>query len=235
MIIQRMLAWLLPRACLLCKKTLHETHFICPPCENRLPFIRQACLRCSVPLYTAENHLCGACLQQAPPYDHVFALFDYAPPIKQWIHRLKFYEGFCEARALSAYMLEMITTRWYPEGQLPHLLIPMPLNPARMRSRGFNQAIELARPLARRLHLPLETRHVKRTVNTLAQHSLLPKERRHNVKNAFLVTRNLQGLHIAIIDDVVTTGATVSSLCLACQQQGAQRIDIWCVARTGRQ
>ncbi len=230
----RVLAWLLPRACLVCKKTLQEADFVCMRCKNTLPCIQHACIRCALPLYADESHLCGDCLQHAPPYDRLFALFHYAPPMTEWIHRLKFYEGFCEARAMSAYMLEAIKRDWYPEGNLPQLLIPVPLNPVRLRTRGFNQAVELAKPLARRLKLPLETHRVRRIINTLAQSSLPSKKRQANLRGAFEVALPLQGLHIALIDDVVTTGATVSTLARACKKQGAQRIDVWCVARTAR-
>lgn len=116
---------------------------------------------------------------------------------------------------------------------MPDLIIPIPLHTSRLRQRGFNQALEIARPISKKLNIPIDTQGICRTKATVAQSSLPAKLRRQNIRQAFTSNRRFDGLKIALLDDVVTTGHTVEECSQLLKQQGAQEIDIWCVARRG--
>ena len=117
---------------------------------------------------------------------------------------------------------------------MPELLLPVPLHPKRLRERGFNQALEIARPLGRRFQIPVEARACRRIRATRPQSELALAERRGNLRGAFAVRGALTARHLAIVDDVVTTGATVSALARVLLRQGVQRVDVWAVARRGQ-
>ena len=131
-------------------------------------------------------------------------------------------------------MIEAIKMNWYHESELPEIILPVPLSTSRLRGRGFNQAIELAKPIANAFDdISLDFNACRRIIKTIAQHTLGIKERKKNVKNAFSVSPFVKDRYVVILDDVVTTTHTVSSLGLACKKAGAARVDVWCVARTG--
>lgn len=221
---------------MMCKTSPIGARHLCSPCEHTLPVIEHACKHCGIPLYTKQRLTCGACQAQAPVYHQLFALYHYTHPINGWIHQFKFHQNFTQGRLFSEQMIHAIKTTWYDEKPLPTLLIPVPLANSRLRNRGFNQAIELAKPIAKHFSgISLETKLCQRVIKTKPQSSLHSNERQKNIKNAFSVTGSLRDAHIAIIDDVVTTGGTVSELSLACKKKGARQIDIWCIARTSKQ
>jgi ComF family protein len=117
---------------------------------------------------------------------------------------------------------------WYK----PEWIIPVPLHAERLRERGYNQALEIARPIAKKLQIPLQTRYCTRILPTLAQASMTAEERRRNMKNAFAVEELFQARHVAIVDDVLTTGSTVSEFARMLKKSGVARVDVWCCART---
>jgi ComF family protein len=121
--------------------------------------------------------------------------------------------------------------RYYQNQNPPDCIIPVPLHPLRLKQRGFNQALEIARPIAKKLKIPIDTTHCLRIVATLPQAAISATARKHNIKNAFIVNPLLKAKHVAIVDDVLTTGSTVTELAQRLKKSGVQKIDIWCCAR----
>lgn len=128
-------------------------------------------------------------------------------------------------------LAEMITTTWYKNKPLPSTIIPVPLHPKRFKERGFNQALELARPISTLLKIPIDALSCQRIKHTAAQATLSGVERQKNVKNSFKISKQLTAQHIAIIDDVITTGHTIREFCHTLKHHGAKIIDVWCCAR----
>jgi ComF family protein len=155
------------------------------------------------------------------------ALFSYAPPIDRLIQGLKYAGQLNNARVLA----ELMAAKAESVFPRPDVIMPVPLHPTRLRERGYNQSLELARPIARRLALPLDYRSAKRVRATLPQTGLSLRERARNVRNAFAVTRPVAGLRIALVDDVMTTGYTVNALALCLRKAGATQVDVWVTAR----
>ena len=222
--------WLYPPACMLCKGPVKEGD-LCTGCAAELPYNAMACARCALPL-PSPAELCGQCLQDPPAYDGAISLFRYAHPADQLILRLKFQAQLHLARALGE-LLALHLKREAPS--LPELIIPVPLHRARLRQRGFNQSLEIARPLARRLNIAVDYQSCERVRNTSAQSLLPATERRKNIKDAFRVTRLLTARHVAIVDDVMTTGHTVQELAATLRKSGVERIDVWVLARASLQ
>jgi ComF family protein len=226
---------LLPATCVLCGYT--ATNNLCQACQRSLPILSQHCPRCAKFLTFQQTQsiplLCGACQQHPPPFDHTFALFPYEFPIIQLITALKFQQKLSHGNALSKQFITNIEQLWYLNKPLPDLILPVPLHPKRLQERGFNQALEIAKPIARYFDLPIDTKGLQRTYHTAAQSGLSAEERKRNVLHAFTATRRFDGLTIALIDDVVTTGQTVIACCEKLKSNGAKSIHVWCAARRG--
>ena len=174
---------------------------------------------------------CGRCLKRPSPFDYVAIPYVYAPPLNQLIQTLKFNRQLAAAAPLGVLLANHLVLSKAP---LPERIVPVPLHPARQRTRGFNQAMEIARPLSARLDVALAPRLVTRVKPTAPQTALRsPADRRHNVRGAFTINTKRMGVlrHVAIVDDVVTTGATAMELALALRRAGAARVDLWSVSR----
>ena len=227
----QLMDWILPVTCVFCgQKTLSSQPNICSACVADLPWIKHACLRCGLPL-PEEGFICGICLKRPPPYSRLQALFHYQFPVDQLILRLKFHQQLIYAQLLGHLLAERCRRYYTTVANPPAMLIPVPLHPKRLRQRGFNQAVELAKPLSHALKIPIGYGIVKRIKFTQAQMDLPLNERAHNVKDAFSIHSKLPS-HVAIIDDVVTTGHTIKALCKILRAAGVKQIDVWCVART---
>jgi ComF family protein len=216
---------LLPQDCLLCGAASRDS-LLCADCRAELPILPSPrCPVCASP--APDGNICGNCLKSAPAYDATIAVWRYAFPVDRLVQALKFEHRLALAGFFAAAM---------QAGALPaaDLLIPVPLSSARLRERGFNQAAEIARPLARALGVPLNPDICRRTTETLPQTSLPWKERRRNVKNAFECSIDLTGKAIAVIDDVMTTGATLDELARTLKRHGAASVTNWVVARALR-
>ncbi len=226
--------WLLPFTCILCADPSKRNQDLCDSCLQSLPRLKQGCLCCAIPLsFSPTGLLCGQCLQKAPPFDVTHALYSYELPITKLILELKFTQALVNARLLGELLATEVLQVWYKAKPLPHVIIPIPLHTTRLKERGFNQALEIARPIAKALRLPINTTDCHRSKLTIPQSTLLATERHKNVKGAFNLTGNFTGLHVAVIDDVITTGSTMTEFCKVLKQHGAQRIDVWCCARVG--
>lgn len=221
--------WLLAPRCLLCAEPGAEGRDLCRRCTDALPWNRSACARCGLPL-SVPAAACGACLMHPPPFAATAAAFVYAFPIDRLLPRLKFHADLAAGAVLADVM-----TRAFDPADRPDVLVPVPLHRSRLRQRGYDQALELCRPLARSLGLPLRTDLLRRIRATDAQSELDAKHRRDNLRGAFacVTTRELPR-HIALFDDVMTTGSTVQEAASALRRAGVERVDVWVLARAPR-
>lgn len=227
------LSLLYPEHCQLCNAPAGAV--LCPGCRQELPLNHHPCRRCGLPL-TGES-VCGHCLRYPPAVDRSVIPFLYVTPIDRLIGEFKFSGRLVRGRLLSRLLteqleLQLVQRGAHPERPMPELLIPVPLHPARQRQRGYNQALELARPLARHFGIPLDHRSCQRTRPTQPQHMLKKRQRRDNILGAFQIRRPIAARHVALVDDVVTTGGTVNELARRLKQSGIPRVDVWAVART---
>lgn len=223
---------LLPSQCLQCYSTTIHGSGLCHLCYNELPILQQKCALCAQYLPSnITNTLCHACSNNNLPFDQVFVLSPYLPPISTWISRLKFQQQLIYARLFGYLLTEKIIIEWYHNRSLPNLIIPVPLHPQRLRERGFNQALEIARPITKTCHIPIDAISTTRIKSTMAQSGLSGTERKRNIQSAFASSNAYHGQHIAVLDDVVTTGQTIGEFCQLLKSKGAHTIDVWCCAR----
>lgn len=227
----------LPTACVLCGAAAETDNLnLCDACLHDLPILPHHCPQCAhfLPANGKNTPHCGHCQQQSPPFHRTFALFPYQFPIISLITRLKFQHQLDHAALFGRLLVRQIRQHWYRDDRLPDLILPVPLHTSRLRERGFNQAHEIARPVGRTLGIPIDRQNVIRQKMTAAQRQLPAKQRKLNIQDAFRVNRMYTGQHLAVIDDVITTGQTVSELCRLLRLHGACKIDVWCVARQGQ-
>lgn len=219
---------LLPPRCLACEEPGHAGQDLCLACRRELPWNRAACARCGLPLPRPAPR-CGRCAGPPPPQAATRAFFLYAPPVDQWLRRLKFHGDLAAGRLLSQLMLEALSPG---PGPLPMALLPLPLHWRRLRRRGYDQALELARPLARGLGLPLCEGRLRRHRPTAAQSELDAAARRRNVRGCFRLGPGPPlPAHVAVLDDVMTTGATLHEAARLLRRAGVARVELWAVAR----
>jgi ComF family protein len=225
---QQIGAALLPGTCLLCGGGSAAGADLCTACRADFRLNTVACARCALPL-AHPAPLCGRCLRRAPAFDAAWAPFLYAPPLAGLLTRFKFGADLAAGRVLAG----LLRQAWQaaPDPQ-PQLLLPVPLHAQRLRERGYNQALELARPLARSLGLALLPDALQRPRATPAQSGLSALARRRNLRGAFaLRAGTVLPAAVAVLDDVMTTGATAQECALALKRAGVQRVHIWAVAR----
>jgi ComF family protein len=217
-------AWL-PARCAFCSAAL-PGGAVCAGCAASLPWNDPACLRCALPL--PGGGTCGTCSRAPPPFDAAWCAFRYEAPVDALVQGLKFNARLQHAPLLGALLAQRLAQRATP---LPELLLPVPLHAWRLARRGFNQALEVARHLAPALALTLAPTGARRVRRTQEQTDLSAAQRRRNVRGAFAVDAALAGRSVALLDDVMTTGATLAELARACRAAGAARIEAWAVAR----
>jgi ComF family protein len=210
-------------SCLLCSGR-SAGKLLCAPCRSELPRLdRQHCDTCALPI--TEGTRCGACLAHPPRYDHVCAPYTYAFPIDELVQGLKYRNMLAIAPLLGTAIAASLDER-------PDVLIAMPLSDARLRERGFNQAQEIARHVARACEIPLIAQACRKIRDTAPQTALPWKERAKNMRKAFVCDVNFSGRHVAVIDDVMTTGATLNEIARNLKQAGAARVTGLVAART---
>ncbi|WP_243042021.1 ComF family protein [Dyella sedimenti] len=218
--------FLLPPRCLLCGSPGDEGLDLCRDCAAEWPRNRCCCARCALPLPQPAT-LCGQCLRRPPPWEAAWVPFRYGWPLDRLESRFKFGSDLAAGRVLAECWL-----REPPPPGLPQLVVPVPLHRSRLRQRGYNQALELARPLARRWQVPLRHDLLLRARATAAQTELGAIERRRNVRGAFLARAGFSWpAHVALLDDVMTTGATLAEAARILRRAGVRRIDVWALAR----
>lgn len=237
----------LPPVCILCGDAgvRHRTDWkdLCSACSESLPWASSQCGRCALPLSgvpsgaapfssTSSGHgaieaLCGRCQTQPPAFESCLSPFHYQAPLSHLLQRLKFNGRLAQARLLGELMAEWLGAVVEVS---PDHIIPVPLHATRLRERGFNQAVELARPIAQRFDVPLSLGAVRRILATPPQSDLSRKQRLKNIRGAFEVVQPVSG-HVVIVDDVMTTGSTADELAKALRRAGAERVDVWVCAR----
>lgn len=223
-----------------CSTKIHECGFnLCADCQANLPSLPKSCETCG--RFLAIDHTqslqltCGVCLTSPPPYDKTYALFPYETPITKMIYALKFQHQLNYANTFGKLLLKKIQYDWYKNQSLPDLIIPVPLHSNRIRERGFNQSLEIAKQIAKSTGIPIDTKQIVRIKNTLAQSGLNAQQRKQNLSKAFVIKNHkpYQQLTIALMDDVMTTGSTMHTLAQIVRANGAKSIHLWCCARRG--
>jgi ComF family protein len=218
----------LPQRCELCAG-VSGTVLVCGACMRDLPWLPRACPVCALP---SGGSVCGHCLSDPPAFDATIAAFLYAFPIDRLIHSLK-YQG---RLALAEWCADAILARRELAdsrvGSRPDRLIALPLAVLRQRERGYNQALEIARVIGARTGIPLLSRGLSRVRATPPQAALPWPERAKNVRGAFACDIDLSGLAIALVDDVMTTGASLAEAAKVLKASGAVSVENWVVART---
>lgn len=231
----RLLDWLFPRACVLCEA---PGSTLCAPCHaDTANGVEGACRRCAIPLHAAvAERTCGRCLRRPPAFDRTLAAGLYTAPFDQLVRGLKYGATLAYAPLFAELVLARLQAVRHVTSLPLDVVLPVPLSRERMASRGFNQSIEIGRVVARRLAVPMDTTSVLRVHDTAPQASLPFDARRRNIRGAFALIDSrqhaLDGLHVAVVDDVMTTGATLDELSRVLKRGGAASVVALVVART---
>jgi ComF family protein len=210
--------------CLLCLAPAGGSA-LCDTCERSLPNASPRCPQCALPL--PEERSCAECLRHPPAFDDVLTAYDYRFPVDRLVRRFKFSADL----AAGAYLGQALA-RAARGAPMPDLLVASPVSAARLRERGLNPALVLARQAGRRLGIPVDARAVAKIRHTPPQAGLDRAGRHRNLQGAFAVRRRLDGLRVAVVDDVMTTGATLAALAAELKHAGAAHVSGWVVART---
>ena len=214
---------LLAQDCLLCAAA-SDHEILCAACAADLPRLQDPhCPRCALP--TPIGEICGRCLAKSPHYDATVAAYNYDFPLDKLVQSFKYGHRL----ALGTYFGRQLAS--LSEGIVADLIIPLPLHPLRLRERGFNQALELARPAGRALNLPIDSTSCSRTRNTQAQANLAWRERTKNVRGAFHCATDFTNKRIILVDDVMTTGASLDECARTLKLHGAVEVTLLVVAR----
>ena len=223
------------QSCLLCDEAAEQTYPICSSCENELPWLDERCRVCALPL-PIDDLLCGQCARQRPAFRRVEAPWHYGFPLDALITRFKHQRQWPLGRLLAQMLGNWLAYRFAEGLPRPALLLPVPMATRRLRQRGYNQAVMLGEWIAAQLAIPCDTGLLTRPLDTTAQQELDARARKRNLRNAFALTRPqaIEGLHVALVDDVLTTGATPQAAALLLRDSGAARVDVYCLARTPR-
>lgn len=229
-----LLSLIYPPTCVLCGAPGTGGIDLCGGCRADLPWLGPCCARCALPFAAAPAAaLCGACQRSAPPFVRCRAAFRYQGPLPVLISGLKFHARMNLLRLCGELLAERLQAEPDAPGAcLPDAIVPVPLHHRRLRERGYNQSLEIARVVGQRLQLPVAPECCRRVQPTRPQMQLTQHERLHNVRGAFALAAPLPGAHLAILDDVVTTGGTAAELTRTLQRAGCRRVEVWAIART---
>ncbi|ATA20126.1 ComF family protein [Gibbsiella quercinecans] len=218
--------------CWLCRQPLRlAAQGICSYCLPPLLATQPCCPRCGLP--ADPRYICGRCLQRPPPWQRMVFVADYRPPLSQLIQKFKYHH----APELAPTLARLLLLRWLQtrrEQYLnnPEIIVAVPLQRKRAWRRGYNQTDLLARPLARWLGCEYRPAALRRVRAATPQRQLTARQRRRNLRGAFRCEDDLAGRHVALLDDVVTTGSTVAEIAKLLRQQGVASLQIWCICRT---
>jgi ComF family protein len=214
--------------CVLCTALTKNEHCICQACIDDLPLASDTCCpQCGL---SSQGEVCGRCLKQPPHFDSTKALFTYTFPADALLQHYKYSHALYLSETLATLFSENLLNTTCD------VIIPMPLHPTRLKERGFNQSLEVAKVVSTQMNIPVDSKSCIRIKNTAPQASLPLKERLKNMRGAFeikqnLIQNHLKGKHIAIIDDVMTTGTSLNELAKTLKQAGAKQVDCWVIAR----
>lgn len=219
---------MLPEICLLCHSPVDQDG-LCNACHHDMPWLHaNLCPRCALP--SPGNQVCGQCLGTPPAFDACYAALHFEYPVIGIIHRFKYQADWRLGHTLASWLTRGINQQT-PEDYRPDRIIPIPLHGSKLRERGFNQAQLLAEGWAKNQSVTLDYSVLQRITPTTSQASLDKAARLRNLEEAFLSKHDLSGQHVLIIDDVMTTGATMEQASLEIRRAGAARVDVACLAR----
>lgn len=219
----------LPAVCVLCSQYHRNSVAICRACRFLFERIENGCAVCALPLPDKKFSLCGQCIRKKPFFDKTFTAYQFEEPLRSLIHDFKYRAALYLTTFLGQLMLEALPMNRSFLG----CLVPVPLHTHRMRQRGFNQAAQLVKLLAKWLKMPYELALCEKIIPTERQINLSAKQRRKNLYQAFKA-RPTSYEHITLVDDLLTTGSTANELARILKQQGVARVHIWCCARATR-
>lgn len=226
--------WLLPGLCAVCRKPSGLQRDLCEPCLGSFARIACPCHSCALPLPpgVAPNALCGACMGRERRFARTVAAFAYAEPVSTLIAGFKYRAGLSQGRLLGDLLLQDLQ-REYADAPLPEVLVPVPLHRKRLRERGFNQALVLARQLGSAMQIPVAADALARSRSTLAQQGLSAAQRKHNLRGAFECHADFGAYRaIALVDDVVTTMSTMREIAhVLWRAYPGLELHVWCIAR----
>ena len=214
--------------CLLCHQQVQHRALLCDYCAESLPGLHNPCPLCAHPMPQAA-HCCGQCLQHPPPWQALKVISGYEQPFIHLIHKLKFRRKAEVANLLGGLLAQQIAATG--KDDKPEVLLPVPLHWWRQWQRGYNQSALIGRTLSRELAIPLDENLLKRCKATPPQSQLDRRTRKKNLRNAFMVKEH-NYRHVALLDDVVTTGATAEAITRALLKSGVKRVEIWAICRT---
>jgi ComF family protein len=226
--LKKSISYFIPSTCLLCE--MENEQLICSACSHQFfSSTTNRCVSCALPIFIHDTH-CGACLKNPPAFDSTFVACDYVAPFDQLVLSLKFGHRTAVASAIADLLAKVVVE------ELPDLLIAVPLSRQRLAQRGFNQALEIAKPLAHKLDRPVYANLLHRVRDTQAQTLLHPNQRHENILHAFSLNEDyadkIRGQHIGVVDDVMTTGATLHEVARCLKKHGATRVSNIVFART---
>ena len=229
--IKRVENWLFPGHCILCRKPTGTNGDICSPCRKSLPLNHHHCDICAQPLPDSvqAGSRCGNCQKTQPFYDFCISPFRYEEAVSELHRRFKFHKDLAAGRVLGELLADTLEQRC---SHFPELIIPAPLGKKRLTKRGFNQAMELIRPASRRLAIPVSPTLIRRSRETPPQSDLPKKARHKNIRGAFSLNGKITAEHVAIVDDVMTTGFTVNEIARLLRLAGVKQVEVWVAART---
>ncbi len=216
-------------SCVLCGSWTHQPVSMCLPCQGDIAAIENACKGCGLPLEEASD-ACGQCLLSPMVVDYTYALSQYQTPIDHLITRLKFNNQLSHAAILGFLLANYVETK-VDKNELPDVILPVPLHNNRLRKRGFNQSLEIARPVSKRMGIPIDYKFARRIKATKAQMDLNIDERKKNIKGCFEVNSALNYQHVVLVDDVVTTGSTTNELARMLKNSGIKKVGVWTVSK----
>ncbi|MBA1146746.1 ComF family protein [Ectothiorhodospiraceae bacterium WFHF3C12] len=218
---------LLPQPCRFCgaSGSEHRTG-CCSACRADLPWAVPGCRRCALPLPGGD--VCGECLADPPAFTATTVAFRYAWPVDTLVKRLKYEGRLADGALLGSLLAERLIAEGVPA---PEWIVPVPLHPARLRQRGFNQAREVARALRRELGPDIAPGMLRRIRRTDSQAGLSAPGRRRNLRGAFQCNAKDTPRYVALVDDVVTTASTIRAAAACLRRAGVARVDVWAVAR----
>lgn len=218
----------LPGICYLCHEKSRDTSLLCNACRQDILGDLRLCFLCARPLYHSMP-VCSQCSKSPPLVDRVITAFSYNFPVNNLVKKLKYSQKIIIAQLLAEQLSGRILKA---STNLPGCIIPVPLHPCRYITRGFNQALEIANILGKRLSIPVDSHLLARSRNTRAQFDLKPFQRKQNIKNAFRLVRKPEIESVAIVDDVMTTGATINEITRILKKSGIKRVEAWVCATT---
>ena len=230
----RLASQLIPTCCCVCQNFgLHSLINLCESCRVTFPGIPHQCARCALPLEQASSR-CGNCLKQPPAFDAAFSAFLYQPPVNLLIPKIKQGVDQTALPALSKLFCARLLSGFSRPDQLQVTILPVPLHWRRYLGRGFNQSLALGYYVGKQLKLPVASNILKRAKHAVPQQGLKRSVRLRNLKSAVVATKEAKGRSFIIMDDVMTTGATMDAAAKALKKAGAESVIAWSLARTAR-